>query len=109
MLDVFAPACAGPRNRGVVVFVHGGAWAWGHHWQYAHVGKWLAEQGYVGVTVGMSVYPNGDVDDMHEDLLQAVRLRLPALPCAARADRLCSWSGWQCTLPSGARGGMRWR
>jgi acetyl esterase/lipase len=45
-LDVYGVRAEG-ASRPVLVFMHGGAWSFGHKWQYALVGECLGAQGFV--------------------------------------------------------------
>ncbi|CAH0478850.1 unnamed protein product [Peronospora belbahrii] len=56
----------------VLIFMHGGAWSFGHKWQYALVGKYLATQGFQVVVMNYRTFPNGSVMDMIEDVENAV-------------------------------------
>ncbi|KAF1793155.1 Alpha/Beta hydrolase fold [Phytophthora cactorum] len=56
----------------VLVFMHGGAWSFGHKWQYALVGEYLATQGFLAAVINYRTFPNGSVVDMIEDIENAV-------------------------------------
>ena len=87
-VDVHTPANdkgGASRQLPAIVFVHGGAWSWGHKFHYTTLCQTLASAvGAVVVNVNYSVYPNGNVDDMVKDVQRAVRWashkcqRLPA-------------------------------
>jgi dienelactone hydrolase len=47
-LDVYVPS-GGASGRPMVVFWHGGMWAWGSKEQYRFVGAALANSGYVAI------------------------------------------------------------
>lgn len=70
-LDVYGIDRKSP-SRPVLVFMHGGAWSFGHKWQYALVGEYLATQGFVVAIVNYRTFPNGSVMDMVEDIESAV-------------------------------------
>ncbi|RLN65708.1 hypothetical protein BBJ28_00006345 [Nothophytophthora sp. Chile5] len=55
----------------VLVFVHGGAWAFGHKWQYGLVGEYLATQGILVAVINYRTFPTGSVVDMVEDVESA--------------------------------------
>lgn len=66
---------ASNKRRPVLVFVHGGAWSFGHKWQYGLVGEYLASSlGFLVAVVNYRTYPTGHVQHMVEDVEQAVRL-----------------------------------
>lgn len=61
-------------RKPVLVFVHGGAWSFGHKWQYGLVGEYLASTlGVLVAVVNYRTYPMGHVQDMVEDVERAVR------------------------------------
>lgn len=65
---------ASTKRRPVLVFVHGGAWSFGHKWQYGLVGEYLASSlGFLVAVVNYRTYPTGHVQHMVEDVEQAVR------------------------------------
>ncbi|KAG7381175.1 hypothetical protein PHYPSEUDO_006323 [Phytophthora pseudosyringae] len=63
-------AAAGAKP--VLVFMHGGAWSFGHKWQYALVGEYLATQGFLVAVMSYRTFPTGSVLDMIEDVENAV-------------------------------------
>lgn len=60
------------EKKPVLVFVHGGAWSFGHKWQYGLVGEYLSTFGFVVAVVNYRTYPSGHVQDMVEDVEHAV-------------------------------------
>jgi acetyl esterase/lipase len=72
-LDVYGVRAEG-ASRPVLVFMHGGAWSFGHKWQYALVGEYLAAQGFVVAVLNYRTFPRGSVADMVEDVERAVRM-----------------------------------
>uniref|UniRef100_A0AAV1TW80 BD-FAE-like domain-containing protein n=1 Tax=Peronospora matthiolae TaxID=2874970 RepID=A0AAV1TW80_9STRA len=56
----------------VLVFIHGGAWSYGHKWQYALVGQYLATQGLLVAVVNYRTFSHGSVVEMVEDVENAV-------------------------------------
>ncbi|KAI9982928.1 hypothetical protein PInf_006732 [Phytophthora infestans] len=52
--------------------MHGGAWSFGHKWQYALVGEYLATQGFLVAVLDYRTFPYGSVVDMIEDVENAV-------------------------------------
>ncbi len=63
-----------------VVFVHGGAWAFGDSWQYAAACRKAAQLGVVAVSVSYRVYPHGDAHDMADDVILALRYLITHAP-----------------------------
>lgn len=79
-------------KRPVLVFVHGGAWSFGHKWQYALVGSYLSGAlGALVAVVNYRTYPSGSVLDMVEDVDNAVRLRADSL-YGDQAEEVASFS-----------------
>eukprot|EP00644_Phytophthora_capsici_P001599 jgi/Phyca11/531333/estExt2_fgenesh1_pm.C_PHYCAscaffold_1120002 len=70
-LDVYGVQETGAAKP-VLVFMHGGAWSFGHKWQYALVGEYLATQGFLVAVINYRTFPNGSVVDMIEDIENAV-------------------------------------
>ncbi|GMF17969.1 unnamed protein product [Phytophthora lilii] len=52
--------------------MHGGAGSFGHKWQYALVGEFLASQGFLVAVINYRTFPTGSVVDMVEDVENAV-------------------------------------
>ena len=77
MLDVHMPknlSRASADGLPVVVFAHGGAWSWGHKYQYRSLCDSLCNAlGAVVVNINYCVYPRGNVDQMVRDVQLAVR------------------------------------
>ncbi|ETP52390.1 hypothetical protein F442_02587 [Phytophthora nicotianae P10297] len=73
-LDVYGVQAHGETTVAtpVLVFMHGGAWSFGHKWQYALVGEYLATQGFLVAVINYRTFPNGSVLDMIEDVENAV-------------------------------------
>ncbi|KAF2076859.1 hypothetical protein CYY_001826 [Polysphondylium violaceum] len=77
--DIYSPAAFDPNNNDgsklypVLLFVHGGSWAFGDKIQYILMGKVLAEAGIVCMVVNYTLYPKGLIDDMLVDLDNAVK------------------------------------
>ncbi|KUF89038.1 hypothetical protein AM588_10002126 [Phytophthora nicotianae] len=73
-LDVYGVQAHGETTvaKPVLVFMHGGAWSFGHKWQYALVGEYLATQGFLVAVINYRTFPNGSVLDMIEDVENAV-------------------------------------
>ena len=71
-LDLFG-AGSTPSSKPVLLFVHGGAWAFGHKWQYTLIGEYLARQGFLVAVMSYRTYPHGSVDEMVQDIHNAVR------------------------------------
>jgi len=74
-LDVHLPsACAPSSLRPVIVFVHGGAWSWGHKFHYSAFCDTLSRRlQAVVVNINYSVYPIGSVDEMVAEVQRSVR------------------------------------
>jgi len=59
--------------RPLVVFVHGGAWAFGESWQYAAACRKAAQLGAVAASVSYRLYPHGNAQDMVDDVILALQ------------------------------------
>lgn len=82
---------ASNERKPVLIFVHGGAWSFGHKWQYGLVGEYLASSlGFLVAVVNYRTYPTGHVQHMVEDVEQAVR----GLSCAVALMRI--WAHYMC-------------
>lgn len=71
-VDISHVSACQPHLAPVVVFVHGGAWSWGHKWQYARVGRQFAKRGAVCAVVNYRVYPEGTNSTKKRKLNQAL-------------------------------------
>ncbi len=85
-LDVHAPARflraswgvaaggggGGPAGLPVLVFVHGGAWAWSRGWQHSPLAAHWARCGAVCVNVDYRLYPVADAVDQATDVAHAL-------------------------------------
>jgi len=69
LLEPKGPAVA---TRGVVVFVHGGAWGSGKPWMYRLASIPFLEMGLAVAIVGYRTYPDADVDGQVEDVERAM-------------------------------------
>jgi hypothetical protein len=74
LLDLYG-AGSHVRRRPVVLFVHGGAWSFGHKWQYGLVGHYLAKHGFLVGVINYRTYPTGNVQDQVQDVEAAVRIQ----------------------------------
>lgn len=74
----------------IVVFVHGGAWAFGSKFQYGGLGRFVADAlGVVVAVINYSTYPRGNMAEMVNDVERAVAfLRARASDFGARASGL---------------------
>ncbi|KAI8597843.1 Alpha/Beta hydrolase protein [Dissophora ornata] len=59
--------------RPVIVFIYGGAWSSGSKLIYTLVGARLRSMGYVVVVPDYSIYPEGKVKDMEQDVKLAIQ------------------------------------
>uniref|UniRef100_K3X2G7 BD-FAE-like domain-containing protein n=1 Tax=Globisporangium ultimum (strain ATCC 200006 / CBS 805.95 / DAOM BR144) TaxID=431595 RepID=K3X2G7_GLOUD len=72
--EAIAPQDDMQVKKPVLVFVHGGAWSFGHKWQYGLVGEYLSSAlGIVVAVVNYRTYPSGHVQDMVQDVEHAIR------------------------------------
>ncbi|KAG0250500.1 hypothetical protein BG011_008288 [Mortierella polycephala] len=57
----------------VVVFIYGGAWSSGSKWMYTLMGARLRSMGYVVIVPDYSIYPDGKIKDMEQDVKMAIQ------------------------------------
>lgn len=68
-VDVYMPSkCTGDTARGLIFFVHGGAWGSGSPKMYRLAAKAFLERGMAVAVVGYRTYPEGDTQTQVEDL-----------------------------------------
>jgi hypothetical protein len=72
-------------HKDVILFIHGGAWSFGHKWQYGVVGEYLATKGFLVGVVNYRTYPTGAVQDQVDDITQAVRGSIIPRPLPSRS------------------------
>jgi hypothetical protein len=73
-LDLYGCTINPNDKKPVVLFVHGGAWAYGHKWQYAAVGEFLAKKAALVAVINYRTYPIGSANHMVEDIYESVRV-----------------------------------
>ena len=81
---------ANARTKGLVFFVHGGAWGSGHPWMYRLTATPFLEQSMAVAVVGYRTYPDGNVQDQVDDLetaAMALKHRYPHL-CENGSDEM---------------------
>jgi acetyl esterase/lipase len=84
---IFQPRTASAKPRPAVVFIHGGAWRSGGH--YNGFGAWLAEKGFVVLSVGYRLTGEAVWPAQIEDCKLAVRwLRAHAAAYGVDPDRI---------------------
>ncbi|ORX79494.1 alpha/beta-hydrolase [Anaeromyces robustus] len=72
-LDVYYDKDNIKKLKPVVIFVYGGSWVTGNAIRYTKIGALLQKRGYVAVLPNYILYPNGTVDDMVEDIYNAIK------------------------------------
>ncbi|GLE08116.1 hypothetical protein PINS_up019078 [Pythium insidiosum] len=107
-IDVYGVEPQAEPRKPLLLFVHGGAWSFGHKWQYGLVGKYLAKHGFLVAVINYRTYPLGsvteqtkDVEERGEDCVYLRRvlrlLRGRALDSLVRVTHRSI--GWQSTHP----------
>ncbi len=71
-VEVVVPDLPATAPRPVLVFIHGGGWHSGTPGDYRFVGRRFAREGYVVVTIGYRLGPDGVYPHMLEDSAQAL-------------------------------------
>lgn len=82
-VDLFYPET---EYRGMVFFVHGGAWGSGMPWMYRLCATPFLEEGLVVAIVGYRTYPDGSVRDQVDDLelaYQYLKMKFPHITAVA--------------------------
>jgi acetyl esterase/lipase len=82
-IDMFLPECSELEIKGLVFFVHGGAWGSGKPWFYRLVASHFLRRNLAVAIVGYRVYPVGNVHTQVRDLETA------ALELSKRYPNLC--------------------
>ena len=75
------------RPRPAVVFIYGGGWSSGSRWMYTLVGDRLAELGSVAAIIDYTVFPDGYVDHMLQEVADAILWTQREIAYARRARR----------------------
>ena len=85
--DVHDDAGSSEPCSDVILFVHGGAWAFGDKWIHADICKLLRSSRCPVVAANYSLWPKGDIHAATRDVAAAIGLR-PRAPrnCASCAD-----------------------
>ena len=71
-VEVIVPDQPAAAPRPVLVFIHGGGWHAGTPGNYRFIGRRFAQEGYVVVTIGYRLGPDGIYPHMLEDSAQAL-------------------------------------
>jgi len=99
LVDFFLPkgsdGTVTSNPRGILFFVHGGAWGSGKPWMYRLVGQPFLEEANMAVAIlGYRTYPDGNVQDQVDDLdaaISSVAMKYPQL--VKRQSRDDEWLG----------------
>lgn len=91
-VEVIVPEGPATAPRPVLLFIHGGSWAFGDPRDYRFIGRQFARRGYVVVNAGYRLGPAGKFPAMLEDSAAAVAWT------AANASRFGGDSGNLCLM-----------
>lgn len=85
-IDMFMPENEKPR--GLLFFVHGGAWGSGLPWMYRLLAHPFLQKGMAVAVVGYRTFPDGDMNDQVEDLEMAAEKLTELYPelCTKESD-----------------------
>jgi len=61
------------KKNPVVIHIYGGSWVSGNKERYAKMGTLLERNNYVGVLPNYVLFPNGTIDDMVDDVYNAIK------------------------------------
>jgi len=91
-VDLFVPK----NPKGLVFFVHGGAWGSGMPWMYRLVADPLLNLDLAVAIVGYRTYPDGSVQDQVDDLeaaLRTISIKFPHLTQGTSDETGSEWQG----------------
>lgn len=85
-IDMYMPETEKPR--GLLFFVHGGAWGSGLPWMYRLLAHPFLQKGMAVAVVGYRTFPDGDMNDQVEDLEMAAEKLTQLYPelCTKESD-----------------------
>ena len=72
-LNVFVPRKSKLVNNPVLIFVHGGNWNSGDKKLYGFIGRNFAKKGITTITVGYTLSPKANYDDMAKEIAKSVQ------------------------------------
>ncbi|MFZ9395182.1 MAG: alpha/beta hydrolase [Erythrobacter sp.] len=72
VVDVYGTTAPGAERRPVLLFVHGGGWHSGNPADYGFIARAFVPEGFVVVTAGYRLYPEGIFPAMLEDTADAI-------------------------------------
>ena len=86
----YSPTMNRNHDRGLVVFVHGGAWGSGAPWMYRMLARSFLEQGYTFAIIGYRTYPTHSAGagtgtgtgGSYKDQIDDIRLAMEQLRCS---------------------------
>jgi len=73
LLDVYYDKKNTNTKKPVVIFIYGGSWVTGNKIKYTKFGILLEKSGYVGVIPNYTLFPQGTVEDMVDDVYHAIQ------------------------------------
>ena len=91
-IDLFVPS----KPKGLIFFVHGGAWGSGMPWMYRLVADPFLNLDLAVAIVGYRTYPDGSVQDQVDDLEAAIHClsnKFPHLVQGTTDGSECEWQG----------------
>jgi hypothetical protein len=77
--DVYDDAGSSEPCSNVILFVHGGAWAFGDKWIHADICKLLSSSRCPVVAANYSLWPEGDIRAATHDVAAAIGLHAPRI------------------------------
>jgi len=73
MVDVYRNKLDTENLKPCVIFVHGGAWVKGDKYNFIEVGASLSRNGYVAFLPNYTLFPEGNIEDMVDDIHRMIR------------------------------------
>ncbi|ORX46251.1 alpha/beta-hydrolase [Piromyces finnis] len=73
LVDVYYNKLDTETLKPVVIFIHGGAWVKGDKYNFIEVGAALARNNYVAFLPNYTLFPEGNIEDMVDDIHRIIR------------------------------------
>ncbi|ORX78282.1 alpha/beta-hydrolase [Anaeromyces robustus] len=73
LLDVYNNKFNSRNKKPVMIFIYGGSWVSGSKEYYTKMGTLLESSNYVAVIPNYVLFPNGTIDDMVDDVYNAIK------------------------------------
>jgi hypothetical protein len=105
IIEIYMPTEGIQASRGLVFFVHGGAWGSGMPWMYRLCASPFLNNNFVVAIVGYRTYPDGNVQDQVNDLEAASKALVSTYPELNRKSGKTTKHDWLGTTMIGHSSG----